>query len=54
MVMPVKIEISDSNYRKLLDAKEEMGYESIDAVLEVVLDFWWTFSELTNKENGGQ
>lgn len=47
--MPVEIKISDSNYRKLLDAKEEMGYESIGEVLEDVLDFWLTFIEFSKR-----
>lgn len=49
--MPAEIKISDSNYQKLLAAKEETGYQSIDEVLEDILDFWFTFIELTKRRN---
>jgi predicted CopG family antitoxin len=41
--MSIKIKISDENYRRLIEAKEEMGYDSIDKVIEDLLDFWGSF-----------
>ncbi|MFQ6135258.1 MAG: hypothetical protein ACE5KU_05530 [Nitrososphaerales archaeon] len=49
MSVSVKIEISESNYRKLLEAKEELDYDSVDEVLEDILDFWLSFVDLTRR-----
>ncbi len=47
--MPAIKEISDKNFQKLLDAKEDLGYESMDEVLEDILDFWLTFTDYTKR-----
>jgi len=41
----LKIDVSEENYKRLVEIKEETGAESIDEVLEWLLDFWFSWSE---------
>jgi len=41
----LQIEVSDQNYERLVEIREKTGAESIDEVIDWLLDFWFSWSE---------
>ncbi len=49
----VKIEISHKNYKRLLEAQDQIDLRTTDETLDVLLDFWldWVNRAAANEQN---
>ncbi|MEE9585967.1 MAG: hypothetical protein V3W09_03605 [Nitrososphaerales archaeon] len=49
----MKIEVSEKNYNRLLNAQDEMNLQTIDETLDFILEFWlgWVNRATILKQN---
>lgn len=49
----MQVEVSERNFERLLSLKEAAGADSIDEVIDWLLDFWFSWSERNKDGRNG-